>query len=103
MSIEPMDGFWKQMFAELENTTDEQWMQFVEDYERRNRPMFAAIELCNTILQLIEDLGEPSFLRFDDITIVNTFGEYDCYGDKTLIETTTGSFLKEWFKITENK
>ena len=33
-------------------------------------------------MQLIEDLDEPSLLRFDDITIVNTFGEYDCYGDK---------------------
>ena len=78
----PMDDFWKQMFDELENTTNEQWMQFVEDYERENRPMSAAIELCNTILKLIEDLGKPSFLRFDDISIVNDFGEYDCYGDK---------------------
>ena len=82
MSIDATNDFWKQMFDELENTTNEQWMQFVEDYERGNRPMLEAIELCNQILELIEDLGEPSFLRFDDITIVNTFGEYDCYGDK---------------------
>ena len=80
--IEPMDDFWKQMFDELENTTDEQWMQLIEDYERRNRPMLDAIELCNEILELINALGEPRLLRFDDITIVNTFGEYDCYGDK---------------------
>lgn len=80
--IKPMDDFWKQMFDELKNTTSEEWMQLVEDYERENRPMLEAIELCNQILELIEDLGEPSFLRFDDISIVNTFGEYDCYGDK---------------------
>lgn len=82
MIIEPMDDFWKQMFDELENTTSEEWMQLIEDYERENRPMLEAIELCNKILELIEDLGEPSLLRFDDITIVNEFGEYDCYGDK---------------------
>lgn len=70
------------MFDELENTTSEKWMQLIEDYERENRPMLKAIDLCNQILQLIEDLDEPSLLRFDDITIVNTFGEYDCYGDK---------------------
>lgn len=82
MIIEPMDDFWKQMLDELNNTTSEEWMQFVEDYERENRPMFIATELCNQILELIEDLGEPSFLRFDDITIVNEFDSYDCYGDK---------------------
>lgn len=80
--VKPMDDFWKQMFDELENTTSEEWMQLIEDYERENRPMLEAIELCNTILELIEDLGEPSFLRFDDISIVNEFGEFDCYGDK---------------------
>lgn len=80
--IEPMDDFWKQMFDELKNTTSEEWMQLVEDYEMESRPTLEAIELCNAILELIEDLGEPSFLRFDDISIVNTFGEYDCYGDK---------------------
>lgn len=80
--IEPMDDFWKQMFDELENTTDEQWMQLIEDYERENQPMLKAIELCNQILELIEYLGEPRLLRFDDITIVNEFGSYDCYGDK---------------------
>lgn len=77
-----IDDFWKQMFDELENTTSEEWMQFVEDYERENRPMLEATELCNTILELIEDLGEPRLLRFDEITIVNEFGSYDCYGDK---------------------
>lgn len=82
MSIEPIDNFWKQMLEELEKTTDEEWTQLIEDYERENRPMFIAIELCNQILELIENLGEPSFLRFDDITIVSSFGEYDCYGDK---------------------
>ena len=56
------------MFDELENTTSEEWMQLVEDYERENRPMLEATELCNTILELIESLGEPSFLRFDDIS-----------------------------------
>nr|DAV33476.1 MAG TPA: hypothetical protein [Caudoviricetes sp.] len=25
------------------------------------------------------------------------------FGDKTLIQTTTGNFLKEWFKLQENK
>lgn len=80
--IEPMDDFWKQMFDELENTTNEQWMQLIEDYERRNRPMLEVIELCNQILELINTLNEPQLLRFDEITIVNTFGEYDCYGDK---------------------
>lgn len=80
--IKPIDDFWEQMFDELENTTSEEWMQLIEDYERENRPMLEAIELCNRILELIEDLGEPSFLRFDDVTIVSTFGEYDCYGDK---------------------
>lgn len=82
MIIEPMDDFWKQMLEELDNTTSEEWMQLIEDYERENRPMLIAIELCNQILELIENLGEPSFLRFDDISIVNEFGEYDCYGDK---------------------
>lgn len=80
--IKPMDDFWKQMFDELDNTTSEEWMQLIEDYERENLPMLEAIELCNKILELIEDLGEPSLLRFDDITIVNEFGSYDCYGDK---------------------
>lgn len=80
--IKPMDDFWEQMLDELENTTSEEWMQLIEDYERENRPMLEAIELCNRILELIEDLGEPHFLRFDDISMVNDFGEYDCYGDK---------------------
>lgn len=53
----------------------------MDDY-KEDRPMSEATELCNTILELIESLGEPSFLRFDDISIVNEFGEYDCYGDK---------------------
>ena len=44
--------------------------------------MLEAIELCNQILELIEDLNEPRLLRFDDVTIVNEFGSYDCYGDK---------------------
>lgn len=82
MIIELMDDFWKQMLQDLDNTTDEEWSQFIEDYERENRPMLKAIELCNQILELIENLGEPSFLRFDDIFIVSSFGEYDCYGDK---------------------
>ena len=80
--IKPMDDFWKQMFDELNNTTSEEWMQLIEDYERENRPMLIAIELCNQILELIENLGEPRLLRFDDITIVNEFGSYDYYGDK---------------------
>lgn len=80
--VSPMDDFWEQMFDALDNTTDEEWSQFIEDYERENRPMLEAIELCNQILELIENLGEPSFLRFDDISIVSSFGEYDCYGDK---------------------
>lgn len=80
--IPPADDFWKQMLEELEKTTDEEWMQLIEDYERENRPMLEASELCNQILELIENLGEPYFLRFDDISIVNDFGEYDCYGDK---------------------
>ena len=70
------------MLYELENTTNEEWMQLIEDYERENRPMLEAIGLCNQILELIEDLNEPRLLRFDDITIVSSFGEYDCYGDK---------------------
>ena len=80
--IEPMDDFWKQMFYELEHTTNEEWMQLIEDYERENQTMLKAIELCNQILELIEYLGEPRLLRFDEITIVNEFGSYDCYGDK---------------------
>ena len=82
MIIEPMDDFWKQMLDELENTTNEEWMQLIEDYERENRPMLEAIELCNQISELIEDLNEPRLLRFDDITIVSSLGSYDCYGDK---------------------
>lgn len=82
MNIEPMDDFWKQMLDELENTTSEEWMQLIEDYERENRPMLEAIELCNQILELIEDLNEPRLLRFDDITIVSSFSSYNCYGDK---------------------
>ena len=77
-----MDDFWEQMLYELENTTNEEWMQLIEDYERENRPMLEAIELCNQILELIEDLNEPRLLRFDDITIVSSFGSYNCYGDK---------------------
>lgn len=80
--IEPMDDFWKQMFYELKHTTNEEWMHLIEHYERENQPMSEAIELCNQILELIEDLNEPRLLRFDEITIVNEFGSYDCYGDK---------------------
>lgn len=80
--IKPMDDFWKQMFDELNNTTSEEWMQLIEDYERENRPMLEAIELCNQILELIEDLNEPRLLRFDDITIVSSLGSYNFYGDK---------------------
>lgn len=80
--IEPMDDFWKQMLDDLNNTTDEEWSQFIEEYERENQPMLENTKLCEQILQLIEDLDEPSFLRFDDVTIVSQFGEYDCYGDK---------------------
>lgn len=80
--IKTMDDFWEQMLYELENTTDEEWSQFIEEYERENQPMLENTKLCEQILQLIEDLDEPSFLRFDDVTIVSQFGEYDCYGDK---------------------
>lgn len=44
MIIEPMDDFSKQMLEELEKTTDEEWTQLIEDYERENRPMFEASE-----------------------------------------------------------
>lgn len=57
-------------------------MSKLMDEYKKNRPMLNDIELCNKILELIEDLREPRLLRFDEITIVNEFGEYDCYGDK---------------------
>lgn len=34
MSIEPMDDFWKQMLDELNNTTDEEWGRFIEEFEQ---------------------------------------------------------------------
>lgn len=80
--IEPADNFWKQMLEELNNTTEEEWSQFIKEYEKECKPMENVVELCGQILELIENLGEPSFLRFDDVTIVNEFGSYDCYGDK---------------------
>lgn len=78
------DYFWKQMLQDLNNTTDDEWSQFIKDYEnkRKCKPMNKNTNLCEQILQLIEDLDKPSFLRFDDVTIVSQFGEYDCYGDK---------------------
>ena len=80
--IPPADDFWKQLLDELDKTTDEEWSRFIEEYEKECKPMEDTKDLCNQILELIENLGEPSFLRFDDITIVNEFGSYDCYGDK---------------------
>lgn len=70
------------MLDALDNTTDEEWDRFFEEYEKECKPMEENKNLCEQILQLIEDLNEPSLLRFDDVTIVSTFGEYDCYGDK---------------------
>lgn len=35
----PMDDFWKQMLDDLNNTTDEEWTQFIEEYERECQPM----------------------------------------------------------------
>lgn len=80
--IPPADDFWQRLLEEVEKTTEEEWTRFFEEYEKERKPMEDTKDLCNQILQLIEDLNEPSFLRFDDITIVNEFGSYDCYGDK---------------------
>ncbi len=80
--IPPTGDFWQRLLEEVNKTTEEEWTRFFEEYEKECKPMEDTKDLCNQVLELIEDLGEPSLLRFDDITIVSSFGEYDCYGDK---------------------
>lgn len=79
--IEPMDDFWKQMFDELENTTDEQWMQLIEDYERRNRPMSETTDLCNKVLDLVEAINHEQLIKLCDISLVIEKDIMDTYGD----------------------
>ena len=44
--IPPADNFWKQMLEELNNTTEEEWSQFIEEYEKECKPMENVVELC---------------------------------------------------------
>lgn len=80
--IPPADDFWKQMLDELNNTTEEEWSQFIEEYEKECKPMENVVELCCQIIDLLKDLNEPRFLRFDDVTIVTSYRMFDCYNDK---------------------
>ena len=79
--IEPMDDFWKQILQDLNNTTDEEWSQFIEEYEKEIKPMQDTLELCNKILNLIESLDNPYFLRFDELSIIIEYDTMDTYGD----------------------
>lgn len=96
MIIEPMDDFWKQMLYELENTTDEEWTQLFEDYEREMKPMIETTDLCNKVLDLVDAINHEQLIRLCDISLVIEKDTLDCYGDTlsiTLVNIYKGEEL----------
>lgn len=79
--IEPMDYFWKQIFDELENTTDEQWEQLVKDLGWEVKPMSETTDLCNHVLDLVEAINHEQLIRLCDISLVIEKDIMDTYGD----------------------
>ena len=80
MIIEPMDDFWKQMLDELNNTTDEEWGRFIEEYEQEMKPMSETIDLCNKVLDLVDSIDHEQLIRLCDISLVIEKDILDEYG-----------------------
>lgn len=96
MIIKPMDDFWKQMFAELENTTDEEWSRFIKEYEQEMKPMIEISDLCDKVLDLVETINHEQLIRLCDISLVIEKDIMDTYGDvlsTTLINIYKGEKL----------
>lgn len=81
MIIEPMDDFWKQMLDELNNTTDEEWGRFIEEFEQERKPMIETTDLCNRVLDLVDTVKHEQLIRLCDISLVIEKDILDCYGD----------------------
>lgn len=81
MNIEPMDDFWKQMFDELENTTSEQWIKFIEEFEKERKPMIEITDLSNKVLYLVDAIDHEQLIRLCDISLVIEKDLMDTYGD----------------------
>lgn len=79
--IKPMDDFWKQMLDELNNTTDEEWGRFIEEYEREMKPMIETTDLCNKVLDLVDAINHEQLIRLCDISLVIEKDILDGYGD----------------------
>lgn len=94
MIIEPMDDFWKQMLDELNNTTEEEWTQLIEDYEREMKPMNETIDLSNKVLDLVDAIDHEQLIRLCDISLVIEKDVLDCYGD-TLSVTVVNIYKGE--------
>lgn len=96
MIIEPMDDFWKQMLDELNNTTDEEWSLFIEEYEQERKPMSEITDLCNKVLDLVDTVKHEQLIRLCDISLVIEKDILDCYGDTlsvTLVNIYKGEEL----------
>ena len=96
MIIEPMDDFWKQMLDELNNTTDEEWSLFIEEYEQERKPMSEITDLCNKVLDLVDTVKHEQLIRLCDISFVIEKDILDCYGDTlsvTLVNIYKGEEL----------
>lgn len=94
--IKPMDDFWKQMLDELNNTTDEEWGRFIEEYEREMKPMIETTDLCNKVLDLVDAIDHEQLIRLCDISLVIEKDILDCYGDTlsiTLVNIYKGEEL----------
>lgn len=94
--IPPADDFWKQMLEELEKTTDEEWTQLIEDYEREMKPMIETTDLCNKVLDLVDAIDHEQLIRLCDISLVIEKDILDCYGDTlsiTLVNIYKGEEL----------
>lgn len=82
MIIEPMDDFWKQMLQDLNNTTDDEWSQFIENYENESevKPMNETTDLCNRVLDLVDTIDHEKLIRLCDISLVIEKDLMDTYG-----------------------
>ena len=84
------------MLEELDNTTDEEWMQLIEEFEQERKPMSETTDLCNRVLDLVDAINHEQLIRLCDISLVIEKDILDGYGDLlsiTLVNIYNGEEL----------
>lgn len=84
------------MLEELEKTTDEEWTQLFEDYEREMKTMFEITDLCDRVLDLVDTIDHEQLIILCDISLVIEKDILNRYGDTlsvTLVNIYKGEEL----------